>query len=88
MARKHKKQSSDTAKYPLDLGLSLDSIRKPGGLEEAVSRVSRLAWKSSPMEFEQIILGLSASPDVLALLLACEFADIWSNPVAHLSTDI
>jgi hypothetical protein len=76
MARKHKTQTSDTtarSSFPLDPRFSLNSIRKPGGLEEVISYVSHLTWRSSPVEFERIIRDLSASPDVLALLLACEF---------------
>jgi len=77
MTRKHKKQAPYTdASVTLDPALSLGSIRKPGGLDEAKSCISRHTSRSSPAEYERIIRGLSASPDVLALLLVCESFDL------------
>jgi len=75
MARKHKKQASYVdANVVLDATLSLGSIREPGGLDEANSWISCHASRLPPQEFECIIRGLSASPEVLVLLLVCEFA--------------
>ena len=75
MTRKHKKQASYVdANVVLDATLSLGSIRERGGLDEATSWISRHASRPSPAEFERIIRGLSASPEVLVLLLVCEFA--------------
>lgn len=69
MARKQKRQIPETnANVTLGAVLSLNSIRRPGGLEEAISWISH---HISPTEFEATIRGLSTSPGILALLLAC-----------------
>lgn len=61
-----------------DPRLSIENLRLPGGIDDAVSWIVGRAFHSKALTFDATLHNLSSAPDVLVLLLTCELRTVHS----------